>query len=77
MMADTDEVKIGPNATLVLYRDEEGECLEVVLYRMPSDIEGTFVAMNGDLKDYALVKTIIEAAASNLAIEFREERSDA
>jgi hypothetical protein len=76
MMADTEEVKIGPNATLVLYRDEEGEFLEVMLYKMPSDIEGTSLAMNRCLKEYALVKTIVEAAASNLAIEFREERSD-
>lgn len=75
-MADTEEVKIGPNATLVLYRDEEGEFLEVMLYKMPSDIEGTSLAMNRCLKEYALVKTIVEAAASNLAIEFREERSD-
>lgn len=76
-MADTEEVKIGPSATLVLYRDEECEFLEVMLYKMPSDIEGTFLAMNRCLKDYALVKAIIEAAADKLGIEFREERSDA
>jgi hypothetical protein len=77
MMADTDEVKIGPNATLVLYKDEEGDSVEVYLYKMPSDMEGTYIAMNGELKEYALIKTIIAAAADKLGIEFREESSDA
>ena len=75
-MADSEEVKIGPNATLVLYRDEGGDSAEVYLYMMSSDVEGTFVAMNGKLKEYALIKTIIAAAADKLGIEFREEQLD-
>ncbi len=76
-MADTEDVKIGPNSTLVLYKDEGGDSAEVYLYMMSSDIEGTFVAMNGELKKYALIKTIIAAAADHLGIEFREEQLDA
>lgn len=76
-MADTEDVKIGPRAVLALYRNDTDETVEIVLYKTDSDVDGTFLAMRGDLEEYALVKTLVEAAASNLAIEFREERSDA